>query len=203
MNILIQENEKNNRNKQDSLDFNRRRKHFDFVGIRRCLFFACEILVIVLLAYLTVIGFGIKTQNLGESMSPTIGSNDYILVNRFIYKVVSPKAGDIVAFDPRDSHSSLSVKRVVGVPGDTVLIKDGMLYINKKLYSDNKKMPSIDSGGLAENKIMLGKNEYFLLGDNRNNSEDSRFESIGNVSKNSIKGKVWFDISGGHFGVPD
>ena len=78
-----------------------------------------------------------------------------------------------------------------------------MLYINKKLYSDNKKMPSIDSGGLAENKIMLGKNEYFLLGDNRNNSEDSRFESIGNVSKNSIKGKVWFDISGGHFGVPD
>jgi signal peptidase I len=203
MNILIQEKENKEVKKRDSLDFNRRRKKHDFLGVRRGLIFVCEIMCVILLSYLAVRGFGIKTQNLGDSMSPTIGSNDYVLINKFVYKIFDPQKGDIVVFDPRDSHSSPSIKRVVGVPGDTVLIKDGILYVNNEPFSDEKRLPSIESGGLAENKIKLGKDEYFLLGDNRNNSEDSRFESIGNVSKSSIIGKVWLDVSGQHFGIPD
>lgn len=94
------------------------------------------------------------------------------------------------------------VRRVVAVPGDTVQIKDGALYVNDELYKESTDVASMEDAGLASDPIELEKDEYFVLGDNRNNSEDSRYANIGNVKRDYIIGKAWFRFSGlGSFGT--
>jgi signal peptidase I len=203
MSNIILDNKFSNRTskRRDSLDFNRRRKKIDFDKWQRRGIFIVEVLAVILFAYLIVKSIGIKSQNFGESMEDTIASGDYVLVDRFIYKIKSPKVDDIIIFKPKDSGSSHSIKRVVGVPGDHILIKDGILYVNNQAREENAGIDHISDPGLAEHEIVLKKDEYFVLGDNRNNSEDSRYDNIGNISKKDIVGKVWFDISSGHFGL--
>ncbi|MCR4781157.1 MAG: signal peptidase I [Lachnospiraceae bacterium] len=201
-NILLDNGFKSSRGKRrDSLDFNRRRKKFDFRKWQRIGIFSLEVLAVILLAYFIVRSLGIKSQNFGESMEDTLGSGDYVLVDRLIYKIKSPKINDIIMFRPKDSSSPHSIKRVVGVPGDHILIKDGILYVNNKAKEEETSVEHIENAGLAEHEIVLKDDEYFVLGDNRNNSEDSRYDFIGNVKKKDIIGKVWFDISAGHFGL--
>ena len=84
---------------------------------------------------------------------------------------------------------------MIGLPGETVQVKDGKIYINGKVYEENGAYQDMTDGGLANNAITLESEEYFVLGDNRNNSEDSRFSDIGNISKKYIVGKVWFTVS--------
>ena len=88
------------------------------------------------------------------------------------------------------------------MPGDTVQIKDGALYVNDELYKESTDVASMEDAGIASDAIKLGKDEYFVLGDNRNNSEDSRYANIGNVKRDYIIGKAWFRFSGfGSFGT--
>ena len=87
------------------------------------------------------------------------------------------------------------VKRVIGVPGDTVQIKNGTVYVNGKAFDEETDVASIEDAGLAAEEITLGAEEYFVLGDNRNNSEDSRYANIGNIKKDYIIGKAWFRIA--------
>ena len=87
------------------------------------------------------------------------------------------------------------MKRVIGLPGEKIQITDGQIMINGVTYMEKKDMPSISYAGLAETEITLKDNEYFVLGDNRNNSADSRYADIGNVTKSNIVGKVWFRVS--------
>ena len=105
---------------------------------------------------------------------------------------VASTAGDIVAFYPNGNEKSrYYIKRIIGEPGDTIQIQDGVVYVNgDALESANRE--SIENAGLAEEPVTVGEDEYFVLGDNRNNSEDSRYASIGNVKKEDIAGKVWF-----------
>lgn len=203
MSNIILDNKLKNKSfkRRDSLDFNRRRKKIDFDKWQRRGIFTLEVLAVIFFAYLIVKSIGIKSQNFGESMEKTIASGDYVLVDRLIYKIKSPKVDDIIIFKPKDSGSSHSIKRVVGVPGDKIVIKDGILYVNGKAREENAGIDHISDAGLAENEIKLKKDEYFVLGDNRNNSEDSRYDNIGNISKKDIVGKVWFDITSGHFGL--
>ena len=84
---------------------------------------------------------------------------------------------------------------VVGVPGDTVQIKNGTVYVNGKAFDEETDVASIEDAGLAAEEITLGAEEYFVLGDNRNNSEDSRYANIGNIKKDYIIGKAWFRIA--------
>lgn len=87
------------------------------------------------------------------------------------------------------------VKRVIGLPGEKVQIEDGQIYINDRLlYEAEQEMPAITSPGMAEHPIELGEEEYFLLGDNRDSSEDSRFANVGNVKRDKISGKVWLRL---------
>ena len=81
------------------------------------------------------------------------------------------------------------------MPGDTVQIKDGALYVNDERYKESTDVASMEDAGLASDPIELEKDEYFVLGDNRNNSEDSRFSDIGNINKKYIVGKIWFTVS--------
>lgn len=132
----------------------------------------------------------------GNQWQRQLDAGDEILVNRFIYKVLEPKTGDIIVFLPNGNEKShYYVKRVIAVPGDTVQIRDGALYLNGEEYEEEIDCETIQEAGLAEEELTIGEDEYFVLGDNRNNSEDSRYANIGNVKKEHIVGKAWFIVS--------
>ena len=133
-------------------------------------------------------------------MEPGIDNGQQVLINRYAYLLVKPKIGDVVAFLPNGNQNShYYIKRVVAGPGDTVQIKDGRLYINEvQVMEAYDKMAE---AGIAENPIVLGTDEYFVLGDNRNNSEDSRSANIGAVKGQDIVGEVWFRLGSGGYSM--
>ncbi|BFL47522.1 signal peptidase I [Lactonifactor longoviformis] len=164
--------------------------------MKSILLWVFEIAVVLVLAAVVSIFFCQSIVMQEGSMEPTLATQDKILINKVIYKIKDPQRGDIIAFknSPED-HASIHIKRVIGLPGEKIQIKDGQILINGKTYMEKKDFPQISNGGLAEQTITLGKDEYFVLGDNRNNSEDSRYGDVGNVKKKYIVGKLWFVIS--------
>ncbi len=131
-----------------------------------------------------------------SAMEPTLQVGESFFVNRAIYKVSSPERGDIIVYKTSGSDdAALHIGRVIGLPGETVQISNGTILINGEIYDEKQDFPEISNGGLASSGISLESGEYFVLGDNRNNSEDSRYGDIGNISKKYIVGKLWFTIS--------
>lgn len=131
-----------------------------------------------------------------SSMEPTISVGDKFLIDKIVYKIQEPKRGDIIVFKTNASEdAALHIRRVIGVPGDTIQIKEGRIWINGEIYNEGMDLPKMTNAGLAENAISLQSEEYFVLGDNRNNSEDSRYGDIGLVEEKFITGKIWFKIS--------
>lgn len=164
--------------------------------IRNILLWTFEILVVILFAYVVVYFFGQSRTNVGQSMDVTLSGGDTVLLNVLTYQLGSPKRGDVISFKPNGSTTGRSnIKRVIGLPGETVQIKDGMIYIDGEVYLEKKSYPVITNPGMAADGITLGDKEYFVLGDNRNNSEDSRFADIGLVRSEYIEGKVWYVLS--------
>ena len=149
----------------------------------------------ILLAFVIVFLVGMKVSVIGVSMEPALHNGQEVLVNRFLYKLFSPERGDIVVFLPNgNKNSHYYLKRVIGLPGETVQIIGGYVYINGELLEEDECYDKIADPGMAENEIILGIDEYFVLGDNRNNSEDSRSGNIGIVDKDNITGKAWFHL---------
>lgn len=124
-------------------------------------------------------------------MEEELAHNQKVFVNRTSYILFSPKIGDVVVFK-QGSNEHLYIKRVVATPGDSLQILDGQLYVNGAIVRDN--FDKIADPGIAEEKIKLGEDEYFVMGDNRNNSEDSRSTTVGPIRKEQIIGKVWFAL---------
>ncbi|MBQ9421829.1 MAG: signal peptidase I [Lachnospiraceae bacterium] len=150
------------------------------------------VVVLISLAWFLVYAFMGQTIINGQSMSPLLNAEDVCLVDRLKYDLGRPDRFDIVLFERADSEK-LNVKRVIGLPGDNVQIVNGLIYINGERLED-ERIGSISLAGIAENVVELGKDEYFVLGDNADSSEDSRFANIGNVQRKSIKGKLWLKI---------
>jgi len=151
-----------------------------------------DILIIITFAYTLVLFTCDRTIYNGNSMHPTIENENTVLINKMAYALTMPKRYDVVAFKKSGIQSNkVYIKRIIGVPGDTIQIKDRQIYINGTLLSDDKYNNNILTPGIAANELTLKDNEYFLLGDNRNNSEDSRFANIGLVKKEDIIGTVW------------
>lgn len=182
--------------KRRGLHFGREKKEVNIPMIREVAVWIIEIAIVLAIAFVFVYYIGLRTSVVGQSMSPALENNQEILVNRFIYSVSNPKPNDIVVFLPNGNEKShYYVKRVIGVPGDTVQVKDGAVYVNGELFEEKAEMAAILDPGLAAEQITLEEDEYFVLGDNRNNSEDSRYANIGNVKKEYIIGKAWFIVS--------
>ena len=161
--------------------------------VRKSLRWMFEIAVTLVFAALTAV-LMFQTVTMQESsMEPTLSVGDRFFMNRVVYKLSSPKRGDIIVFRTNASDdAALHIRRVIGLPGETVQIRDGQIYIDGELYDESRDFPEITNPGLAENGVSLKSGEYFVLGDNRNNSEDSRYANIGMVKKRYIVGKIWF-----------
>lgn len=182
--------------RRNGLNFGRQKKKINMGIVKEVLVWAVEIAITIGLACTFVYFIGLRTSVVGQSMSETLESGDEILVNRFVYKVTDPKPNDIIVFLPNGNEKShLYVKRVIAVSGDTVCIKNGAVYVNGELFEEEIDAASIEDAGLAAEEIVVGEDEFFVLGDNRNNSEDSRYANIGNVKKEYIIGKAWFRVA--------
>lgn len=153
-----------------------------------------DIVVVIVLAVLLVAWFGARAQVSGHSMKPVLESGDTVLVDQLIYKLREPERLDIVLYRTGEEERT-SIKRLIGLPGETVRIRDGHLYINGEILELKDQLDEVVAPGLAENEITLEEDEYFVLGDNRDSSEDSRFENVGNVKRSRIVGKIWFRVS--------
>ncbi len=190
--------------KKNTLTFHQKKKIITPKLIREILSWITVTIFAIALAFGFVFAFGMQVKVIGDSMEPSQYKVQTVLVNRLVYMLFSPKQGDVVVFLPNgNANSHYYVKRVVATPGDKVQIIDGSLYINGALFEDDdEKYDKMEDAGIASNEIKLGSGEFFVLGDNRNSSEDSRSANIGLVKTNMLIGKVWFklkheDVSGG------
>jgi signal peptidase I len=156
---------------------------------------AAEIAAVIFLAYFIIFYAMEKTNMVGVSMENTLKDGDSIIINKFSYRFTEPKRFDVIVFKQGgNEHSYYNIKRIIGLPGETVQIKEGNIMINGNIISDIINTDKMNSYGLAEEMVKLEKNEYFVLGDNRNNSEDSRFASVGTVRKDEIIGKAFIRL---------
>ena len=150
------------------------------------------VVTLVLAAMVGIMLFQTVTMQ-ESSMEPTIAVGDRFFINRVVYKFSSPKRGDLIVFRTNASDdAALHIRRVIGLPGETIQISGGRILIDGEAYKEGKDFPMNSNPGLASSSITLESGEYFVLGDNRNNSEDSRYADIGMVKKRYIAGKIWF-----------
>ncbi len=154
-----------------------------------------SILVVVILAY-SIVTFGVQSVTMiGQSMDPALTNQDVVLLNKCAYTFKDPMRYDIVAFKLKEETDGyFNIKRIIALPGEKIQIKNGRIFINGEVLTDLPFEDLIMTEGLAVDEITLGEDEYFLMGDNCNNSEDSRYVNIGNISKKEISGKIIFRI---------
>ena len=147
-------------------------------------------------AFVCVWYFGQQVSTVGDSMKPVLGNGDVVLVNRIIYNATTPKRGDIIVFKPKGNENvHYYTKRIIGLPGETIRIDEmGNILIDGEILEESYGKEVIQNPGRAYEDIVLADDEYFLMGDNRNNSTDSRDPSVGNVRRDEIIGRAWLRI---------
>lgn len=161
--------------------------------------------IIVFCLYIVPQFIILRTVVDGTSMENSLFDNENVLVEKVSYYFKDPKRFDIVVFDhhstsyqgtvqrPEDEEE-FYVKRIIGLPNETVQIKNGLIYIDGELLDEDYGKNAILNAGIAAEPITLGEDEYFVLGDNRLKSKDSRYLSVGLVPRDLIEGRVWIRI---------
>ena len=153
------------------------------------------LLVVLCAAYLIITYVGQRTQVSGSSMETTLSDGDNLLVDKITYRFSEPKRFDIIVFPFQYDTDTYYIKRIIGMPGETVQIDyDGNIYINGSPLEESYGREVIQNPGRAAEPITLGEDEYFVMGDNRNNSSDSRDPSVGNIHRKDIIGRAWVRI---------
>ena len=176
------------------LSFSRKRRKVSSDVAREVFNYLLGIFFAVVIAFFLNYNWGMKTSVIGVSMENTLYSGQTILISRLSYLIFKPKVGDVIVFKPNGNQNThYYVKRVVAVPGDTVEFRNGRLYVNGR--QEEGGYDKVADPGIADTPLVMGADEYFVLGDNRNNSEDSRSGNIGPVSKSLIEGRAWFKMT--------
>ncbi len=153
------------------------------------------ILIIIGLTYLIITFVGQRTRVSGSSMETTLSDGDNLIVDKLSYRFRDPKRFDIIVFPYQHEENTFYIKRIIGLPGETVQVVDGYTYVNGELLSSDVYGAAVmDSPGIAAQPIELGEDEYFVLGDNRNHSSDSRDPSVGVLKREHLIGKAWVRI---------
>lgn len=160
--------------------------------LRQILGFMGYLAFIALFTYVVITFVGQRTEVVGSSMYPTLENGDNLLVDKLSYRLKEIERYDIVVFRYRTGE--YFIKRVIGLPGETVQIIGGEVYINGELLGEDYGYEVMENAYRAEEPVVLGEDEYFVLGDNRNDSTDSRDERVGNVNKSLIIGKAFMRI---------
>ncbi len=175
---------------------NRKRKQKKSSGIlREFISISIYLLSVLLLTYLLITFVVQRTVVQGESMENTLMDGDNLLVDKLTYRFHEIKRFDIVVFPFAYEADTYYIKRVIGLPGETVYIDDsGNIFINGEQLSESFGNETIKSPGIAGNTVYLSSTQYFVLGDNRNHSSDSRDPSIGAVERDRIVGRAAFRI---------
>ena len=153
------------------------------------------ILLVLFGTWVLITFVGQRTSVSGSSMEPTLHHGDQLILDKLSYHFSEPERFDIIVFPFQYEEKTYYVKRIIGLPGETVQIDlSGNIYINGEILEEDYGLEPISFPGLAQEPITLGEDEYFVLGDNRNNSSDSRDPSVGNIKRDDIMGKAWVRI---------
>lgn len=168
------------------MDMRRKRRSI----VREVVSWIFYLAAVVMAAYLMVTYVCERTRVQGDSMYGTLSDGDNLIVDKISYRFMSPKRFDIVVFPFQYQEDTYYIKRIIGLPGEMVQISDGNIYINGSRLKEDYGYESIRNPGLASKPVTLGEDEYFVLGDNRNNSSDSREPSVGNITGDEIVGKA-------------
>ena len=151
--------------------------------------------IVFVLTYLVVEFVGQRTVVSGSSMESTLSDGNNLIVDKLSYNFKAPERFDIIVFKYQHEENTYYIKRIIGLPGETVQIdKDGSIFIDGNLLEEDYGNEVILNPGLAEEPFTLGEDEYFVLGDNRNGSTDSRDPLVGAVSEDWILGRAWVRI---------
>mgnify|MGYP002512784741 CR=1 FL=1 len=186
--------------KNRGLSFYRRKKKISSAHVREAFSWLFGIFTAIFIAVVLNVFLGVTTNVVGVSMEPTLYNGQRIYINSFLYLISSPKRGDVVVFLPNGNENAhYYVKRVVAVPGDSVLISGGILYVNGE--ESPWVTEKLADAGIAANECTVQNSEYFCIGDNPGNSEDSRSPNIGPVNEADMIGKVWFRAACGEQGM--
>lgn len=155
------------------------------------------LLVVGLAIYLLITYVGQRTIVNGESMEPTLSHEDNLIVDKLTYRFSDPERFDIIVFPFQYAEDVYYIKRIIGLPGESVRIdEEGVIYINGEVLKESygREVIRPEYIGLAASEIVSGPDEYFVLGDNRNNSADSRVAEVGNIKREDIIGRAWVRI---------
>lgn len=165
--------------------------------MRELLNTAIYLLCVLGAVWLVITFVGQRTEVEGASMENTLHNGDNLIVDKLSYRFHDPERFDIIVFPFQFQDNTYYIKRIIGLPGETVqIMDDGSIYINGEKLEENYGMEVIkpETIGRAAEPIELGEDEYFVMGDNRNNSSDSRTDMVGNIKRENIIGKAWLRI---------
>ena len=165
-------------------------------GLHSAVNWIVDIIMVLILAVLAIHFYGDKVTMVGSSMKPVLESNDVVLLDELCYTFSEPERFDVVSVTVENDGTKHSyIKRIIGLPGEMVQIKDGLVLINGVCPDEENVWYQAAVPGMASEPIVLGTDEYFVLGDNRTSSEDSRFANVGNVTFSQIEGRLWLLVS--------
>lgn len=152
------------------------------------------IVLIIAFTWFVVTFVGQRTEVSGSSMETTLSDKDQLIVDKMTYRFRDPKRYDIVVFPYQYQDNTYYIKRIIGLPGETVQILSGMVYIDGMRLDEHYGNEMMENPGIAEEPLTLGEDEYFVLGDNRNNSSDSRASDVGLIHRKDLIGRAWIRV---------